>query len=105
MKPTSIPDRQTSLSTDALPANVDPVATDVLLYLRDKLPGYTFQLDLDTEFVRELLDDFTDVDVLEEIKTFRWYYDRELGKKNHRAAIRRWMANSKPRHRSLNRAR
>ena len=99
MKPTSIPDRQPSLSTDALPANVDPVATDVLLYLRDKLPGYTFQLDLDTEFVRELLDDFTDVDVLEEIKTFRWYYDRELGKKNHRAAIRRWMANSKPRHR------
>jgi len=99
MKPTSIPDRQPSLSTDALPANVDPVATDVLLYLRDKLPGYTFQLDLDTEFVRELLDDFPDVDVLEEIKTFRWYYDRELGKKNHRAAIRRWMANSKPRHR------
>ena len=97
MKPTSIPDRQTSFSTDTLPANVDPVATGVLLYLRDKLPGYNFQLALDTEFVRELLVDFPNVDVLEEIKTFRWYYDRELGKKNLRASIRRWMANTKPR--------
>ena len=99
MKPNSIPDRQPSVSTDALPANIDPVATDVLLYLRDKLPGYTFQLALDTEFVRELLDDFPDVDVLEEIKTFRWYFDRELAKKNHRASIRRWLANTKPRRR------
>ena len=99
MKPTSIPDRKPSVSTDALPAGVDPVATDVLLYLRDKLPGYTFQLALDTLFVRELLDDFPDVDLLEEIKTFRWYYDRELGKKNLRASIRRWLANTKPRRR------
>ena len=99
MKPTSIPDRRPSVSTDVLPANVDPVATDVLLYLRDKLPGYNFQLALDTEFVRELLDDFPDVDVLEEIKTFRWYFDRELAKKNHRASIRRWLANTKPRRR------
>ena len=50
-----------------------------------------------TEFVRELLVDFPNLDVLEEIKTFRWYYDRELGKKNLRASIRRWMANTKPR--------
>ncbi len=99
MKPTSIPDRQPSVSANTLPADVDPVATDVLLYLRDKLPGYSFQLALDTLFVRELLDDFPDVDVLEEIKTFRWYYDRELEKKNLRASIRRWMANTKPRRR------
>lgn len=97
MKPASVPDRRPSVSTIALPANVDPVTTDVLVYLRDKLPGYNFQLALDTEFVRELLDDFPDVDVLEEIKTYRWYYDRELAKKNHRPAIRRWIANSKPR--------
>ena len=99
MKPTSIPDRQPLVSTDPLPLNIDPVATDVLLYLRDKLPGYTFQLDLDTEFVRELLDDFPDVDVLDEIKTYRWYYHRELAKKKHRASIRRWMANTKSRRR------
>ena len=97
MKPTSIPDRRTCVSTDTLPPGVDPLATDVLLYLRDKLPSYDFQLHLDTEFVRELLVDFPNVDVLEEIKTFRWYYDRELGKKNLRASIRRWMANTKPR--------
>ncbi|MCP4899135.1 MAG: hypothetical protein GY906_19375 [bacterium] len=97
MKPTTIPDLRPSVSSDALPAGVDPVVTDVLLYLRDKLPGYNFQLALDTLFVRELMDDFPNVDVLEEIKTFRWYFDRELGKKNHRASIRRWMANTKPR--------
>lgn len=97
MKPTAIPDRQTSFSADTLPDSIDPVVTDVLLYLRDKLPGYTFQLDLDTEFVHELLDDFPDVDLLEEIKTYRWYYDQEIGKKNLRASIRRWMANTKSR--------
>ncbi len=45
---------------------------------KEILPGYNFQLALDTEFVRELLVDFPNLDVLEEIKTFRWYYDREL---------------------------
>jgi hypothetical protein len=97
MQSTSIPDQQPSLTTDALPADTDPAVADILSYLKGKLPGYPFQLALDTLFVRELLEDFPDIDVLEEIKTYRWYYDHELSKKNHRASIRRWMANTKPR--------
>ena len=92
--------KQPTLSIDALPADMDPVVADVLIYLREKLPGYPFQLALDTLFVGELLEDFLDIDVLEEVKTYRWYYDHELGKKNHRASIRRWMTNTKPRRRS-----
>ncbi len=72
---------------------------DTPVYLREKLPGYPFQLALDTLFVSELLEDFPDIDVLEEVKTYRWYYDHELSKKNHRASIRRWMTNTKPRRR------
>lgn len=82
---------------DALPADMDPAVTDVLSYLKEKIPGYPFQIALDTLFVRELLEDFPHVDVLEEVKTYRWYYDRELGRKNHRASIRRWMANTRSR--------
>ncbi len=89
--------KQPTLTKDALPADMDPAVADVLIYLREKLPGYQFQLALDTLFVRELLEDFPDIDVLEEVKTYRWYYDHELGKKNHRASIRRWMTNTKPR--------
>ncbi len=97
MKQNSMPLNQPTLTQDALPSDLDPAVADVLIYLREKLPGYPFQLSLDTLFVHELLEDFPDVDVLEEVKTYRWYYDRELGKKNHRASIRRWMANTKSR--------
>ena len=37
-------------------------------------------------------EDFPDVNLLEQIKTFRWYYDDDLSRLgNHRAALRRWM--------------
>jgi len=91
--------KQPTLTEDALPSDMDPAVADVLIYLREKLPGYPFQLALDTLFVGELLEDFPDIDVLEEVKTYRWYYDHELSKKNHRASIRRWMTNTKPRRR------
>lgn len=99
MKPTSLPGQQPTLIKDALPSDMDPAVANLLIYLKEKLPGYPFQLALDTLFVRELLEDFPDLDVLEEVKTYRWYYDHELNNKNHRASIRRWMTNTKPRRR------
>jgi hypothetical protein len=87
--------KQPTLIKDALPSDIEPDLADVLIYLRDKLPGYRFQLALDMLFVDELLEDFPDSDVLEEVKTYRWYYEHELNKKNHRASIRRWMTNTK----------
>jgi hypothetical protein len=51
---------------------------------------------LDKLFVAELLADFPDLDLLEEIKTFRWNYDNDLiaGVSNPRVALRRWVSSA-----------
>lgn len=69
----------------------------VLDYLDQRLPGYPFNPDVDRPFVEELLDDFPDVDILEEVKTFRWYYENQpLARiRSPRVALRRWIANAK----------
>jgi hypothetical protein len=80
--------------------DLDP-ATRLLGYLRDHLTGYPFRLDLDVAFVRELLDDFDDLDVLEQIKRFRWYRnDEPLDEHSKpRLAIRRWLVTAQRRSR------
>ena len=62
-------------------------------YLK-RIPGYVFDPDIDDDFVKELLEDFNDLDVLEEIKAFRWYYDnRPAQRVRHvRLSLRRWLA-------------
>lgn len=69
----------------------------ILDYLARSLPGYPFRPDVDEPFVREILDDFPDIDVLEEIKAFRWYYENQpLARvRNPRVALRRWIANAR----------
>lgn len=76
------------------PSEPDSAVTRILRYLAHDLPGYRFEHRLDVLFVAELLTDFPDTDVLEQIKTFRWYYDNEplSGVKNQRVVIRRWVA-------------
>lgn len=66
----------------------------ILDYLQECFPHYPFHPDLDPDFVQELTGDFEQVDILEEIKTFRWYYDNEPVQrfKNIRVALRRWLA-------------
>jgi hypothetical protein len=79
---------------------VDPQCSAILDYLEQKLPNYPFDLDIDTPFVEELRSDFPTVDLLEQIKAFRWYYDNEpLSRvKKPRLKLRRWIANAvKPR--------
>ena len=73
----------------------------ILFYLRDRLPGYPYDDSTDADFVGELLEDFPDTNVLEEIKAFRWYHDNEPASRvgNLRIAIRRWLANCHPRQR------
>jgi hypothetical protein len=78
----------------------DPAAP-ILDYLRDHLTGYPFRLDLDAAFVDELLDDFDELDVLEQIKRLRWYRD-DAPLDEHskpRLAIRRWLVNAQRRSR------
>lgn len=67
----------------------------VLDYLR-RLPGYPFDPEVDPDFVAELADDFPTVDLLEQIKAFRWHHNGKPAShfKSLRPAIRRWLANA-----------
>ena len=78
------------------PRHFDNPPEQILAYLREHLPDYPFNPRLDDPFIAELASDFPDVDILEEIKTFRWYYDNApLSRvKNVRVALRRWIANA-----------
>jgi len=62
-------------------------------------PRYPFQPKLDADFVAELITDFQGIDILEEIKAFRWYFDNQPASKvkSLRVALRRWISNAKPR--------
>ncbi len=75
-------------------STLDSKSEAILRYLRQQLPGYPFNASRDRGFVRELLADFPTLDVLEEIKIFRWYYDSDplCRVDNPRTALRRWMA-------------
>lgn len=74
------------------PLDDDPAAV-LLDYLERHLPGYPFDAEVDAAFVDEFLDDFCDLDVLEQNKRFRWYYaNRPLDNiRNARGAIRAWI--------------
>ncbi len=73
--------------------SLEPRVADVLDYLQHQFPSYPFNPKLDTDFVIELAGDFQDLNLLEQIKTFRWYYDDDVSKVgNPRSALRRWMA-------------
>jgi hypothetical protein len=69
----------------------------ILDYLKTHMPAYPFDPQLDAVFVEELIADFAEFDILEETKTFRWYYDNRPANrlKNLRAGLRRWIANSR----------
>ncbi len=75
----------------------DANSAPILAYLAENLPGYPFDPDIDGPFVDELLEDFYDLDVLEQIKRFRWYYDnRPLHNiRNARGAIRAWISRAR----------
>ena len=72
----------------------DSLLADSLEYLEYRVPNYPFDPGLDKLFLSELLADFPEIDLLEEIKTFRWNFDERdvLGTPYARVALRRWVA-------------
>jgi len=70
----------------------------ILDYLRQRLPGYPFDPELDRPFVDELLEDFGHIDILEQTKAFRWYHNNQPNQrhKNLRLALRRWLSHGRP---------
>ena len=89
------------MSPHALPfdANSAPeVRTDdpVLTYLQHHMPDWPFDPDIDPDYVDELHEDFANIDLLEQVKAFRWYYGNEPTErmKNVRIGLRRWLTNA-----------
>ena len=72
-------------------------AEPILSYLQSKLPSYPYSEKIDPDFVEELINDFQDVNILEEIKSFRWFYDNQPAKRvrTMRLSLRRWIAGVK----------
>jgi len=70
--------------------------TQVLDYLQHDLPRYPFDEAVDRPFVEELVEDFDHVDILEQLKRFRWFHNNAQGSHvtNLRLALRRWLARS-----------
>ncbi len=66
----------------------------VLDYLEHKLPDYPFDPALDMPFVEELVDDFDHIDILDQIKAFRWFHHNAPCSRvtNPRLSLRRWLA-------------
>lgn len=56
------------------------------------VPGYPFTDKHDKPLLTELIRDFPDVDIVEQIKAWHWYrVDNPSRLKNPRGALRRWM--------------
>lgn len=70
------------------------VSVDGLMDYLKRIPGYGFEPKIDTDFAEELLEDFAVLDVLEEVKAFRWYHDNKPAEnvRSVRLALRRWLA-------------
>ena len=92
-----------SADPDSLVSNISsfmtpasPAATAILSYLEDRLPGYPFDPTTDHLFVAELIEDFPNIDVLEQVKAFRWFHGNNPAAqhKNLRIALRRWLSNA-----------
>ncbi len=74
----------------------ESATANILEYLEYQIPKYPFNRKLDRVFVEELFADFPNLDILEEVKTFRWHYDNDPVARvvNPRAALRRWVSSS-----------
>ena len=68
--------------------------TDAILNYLEHMQGYPFDSDVDSDFISELSDDFPSIDLLEQIKAFRWHHDGRPDQhfKSIRPALRRWLA-------------
>lgn len=82
----------------AKPTAATKTSQAVLAYLQHRMPAYPFDPKIDDEFVRELIEDFADIDLLEETKGFRWFYCQQPPqRRTARLSLRRWLANARRR--------
>lgn len=77
-----------------MPDVPENVSAEALVKYFQRIPGYAFDPQIDHDFADELLEDFAVLDVLEEVKSFRWYHDNRPAEKvkSVRLGLRRWLA-------------
>lgn len=82
----------------AKPRAATKASEAVLAYLQNRMPAYPFDPKIDGEFVLELVEDFAEIDILEETKGFRWFYCQQPPqRRSARLSLRRWLANARRR--------
>jgi hypothetical protein len=60
------------------------------------VPGYDFRELVDRPLIAELMRDYPEIDLIEQIKAWRWYReDNPTTLRNPRTALRRWMAKAR----------
>jgi len=70
----------------------EPGYQDRLLECLANIPDYPFSEETDRPLVAELIDDFPEIDLVEQLKAWHWYrIDNPSRLKNPRGALRRWM--------------
>ena len=70
----------------------EPDYQDRLLESLQNIPDYPFSEHVDRPLVVELMHDFPEIDLIEQLKAWRWYRaDNPAKLKNPRGALRRWM--------------
>jgi hypothetical protein len=83
------------MNTDNLIQNLYPFDRgyqDRLLECLANIPDYPFSEKIDRTLAAELMRDFPDIDLVEQLKAWRWYrIDNPTKLKNPRSALRRWM--------------
>jgi hypothetical protein len=63
-----------------------------LLECLANIPDYPFAEEIDRPLLAELMRDFPEVDLIDQLKAWRWYrVDNPARLKNPRGALRRWM--------------
>jgi hypothetical protein len=71
---------------------LEPDYLDRALEALAAVPGYAFTEDTDRDLIAELMHDFPEIDIIDQIKAWRWYrVDNPARLKNPRGALRRWM--------------
>ena len=73
------------------------ISLEALDYLEHQVPDYPFDRGLDRELITELITSYPNLDLLEEVKTFRWCSRRReplRPTENPRDSLRQWLISS-----------
>lgn len=74
----------------------EPGYQDTLLECLAAIPGYEVREPVDRALLQELMRDFPEIDLLEQLKAWRRYRaDNPTTLKNPRSALRRWMTRAR----------